>query len=118
MASRIRDAARIGRLDGLRVPEPPTELRDQAVSAAEAALAIERTTDVWSRLWTSSALRLAWTTAVLALLLANVTATLLSRPPAGTEGERVSTSVARLPAELAEIVNLPPIDSGVLTRLP
>ena len=118
MSSRKQDVAGIGRLDRLSLPEPPAELRDRAVSAAAAALAIDRTCDVWTRMWTSSSLRLAWTAAVLTLLVANVAVTLRSRPSPGTEGARVSTSAARLPAELAEIANLPPIDPGVLTRLP
>jgi len=70
----------------------------------------DRGPDLWARIWSNRALRLAWAATVVALLLANVTLSL--RPRAGTSD--AALPVARLTdeaqrGELAAVADLPAI---------
>ena len=53
---------------GLEPPSPPTDLRSKALSAARTRMAGEPATDVWSMIWNSRGIRLAWAAAVVLLV--------------------------------------------------
>lgn len=57
---------------GLSVPEPPEDLRRQALSRAREALRSAPSRDLWERIWESRRARLAWSTAVLALAVCHL----------------------------------------------
>jgi hypothetical protein len=100
---------------GLSPPGPPAEMREKVLAVAREALAREAVPDVWTRIWESRSLRLAWAAAAALLLMANVgisvsrlpRGAVVSRTGAGAEAER---EAAR---ELAILLALPPIDEAV-----
>ena len=65
-------------LRGLDLPHPPRGLRARVLDAARTGARVGPAADVWSRLWHSRNLRLAWAGAVV-LLLAGHTALSLDR---------------------------------------
>jgi hypothetical protein len=81
-------------------------------------LADRAAVDVWTRLWSSRPLRMAWAVVVSALVLAHVAVTLRPSPPAGVDRLEVAVSADRLAGELAEIADLPRIEPSALARLP
>ena len=87
-----------------RVPGPPDSLERRVFHAAAAALRAEPEATIWDRLWNSRALRVAWSIATLALLLAHVAVSRGSERPA-PRSARVDP-----PSELREILTLPTID--------
>lgn len=102
---------------GLTPPGPPAELREMALALAREAFARESTRDVWTRIWESRPLRLAWAAAAALLVMANVGIS-VSRPPGGAvvsrTGARAGSEAEREAArELAALVALPPIDETV-----
>jgi hypothetical protein len=93
--------------DGLRPPDPPSELRRQTLRAASAALENGRRPDLWTRLWTSRVARAAWAATVAGLVLCNL-ATRFPRPDAAAS--------PGLPAAAAAVGELAPvIELGRLT---
>jgi len=96
-------------LAGLDSPRPPSGLRDRTLAAARAAGARPAVpTGIWTRIWSSPTLRLAWAVTVAALLLAH-TVLWLHRP--GVQPERLSpgpflVAGPTVDAELAEILDL------------
>jgi hypothetical protein len=116
------DARRGGRpferLQGLRPPDPPRGLRGRTIAAATAALAAEAEVDLWTRLWSSRGLRLAWAAAVSGLMVAHIAVTVRHRPAAGVDRMPAAVSASRLAGELAEIADLPRIDPIVLASVP
>lgn len=102
---------------GLAPPDPPAELRGRVLALAREALAEPAAPDVWTRIWESRPLRIAWAVAAALLVLANVgvsvrrpsSAAVVSRSAArtGTEAEKQATR------ELSALVALPPIDETV-----
>ena len=71
-------------LAGLRPPGAPDELATTVLSAAKRALE-EPAPTIWNRLWSSRRLRLGWSVATLALVLAHLG---LSVAPFGSRGSR------------------------------
>jgi hypothetical protein len=63
-------------MDGLKPPLPPPELRSKALAAAREQLTAEAVPDVWSRIWNSRGIRLAWAASVMVLLVGHILATL------------------------------------------
>ncbi|MDX2437312.1 MAG: hypothetical protein QNL88_09705 [Acidobacteriota bacterium] len=59
-------------LMGLEPPPPPADLRARALAAARQRLAETPAPDLWSKIWHSSGLRLAWAAAVVLLLAGHV----------------------------------------------
>jgi hypothetical protein len=55
-------------LDELEPPAPPQSLRAKAIAAARNAAVVEPQLDLWSAIWNSPALRLAWAASVVALV--------------------------------------------------
>lgn len=96
-------------LSDFGVPRPPEDLRERVLRAARAA----RPDDFWTRLWNSRAVRLAWTTSVLALVVAHGLVTVRDRRPS-PGGTGSMASARRLDGEVAEITRLPRLrlDSG------
>jgi len=98
-------------LGGLVPPEPPGELHGEVMRAASAALAREAPRDLWTRIWESRSLRVAWATGVLLLLLANA---LVPRAtsPSGMRGTAPAAG-----DELDSIAHLPRIDLDTLPAI-
>jgi hypothetical protein len=102
---------------GLTSPGPPPELREKVLAPAREALAKEVVPDVWTRIWESRPLRLAWAVAAVLLVIANFGISVrrhsggavVSRFAAGT-GAESEREAAR---ELAALVALHPIDDTV-----
>jgi hypothetical protein len=91
---------------GLRVPEPPEDLRRQVMSRARQALEIGPRQDLWARIWESRQARLAWGASVLVLAVCHLVV------PVGDAGPaREPSTLARTGSddheELADIVDLP-----------
>lgn len=58
--------------EGLGPPQPPPELRERVIQDAQGRSAVAQLPDVWTRIWGSSRLRLAWAASVLLLLAGNL----------------------------------------------
>ena len=100
-------------LDGLEPPTPPPELERRVVMRAAAALAEPVETDPWRRVWQSRPLRLAWATAVLALVVGHLAVTIKGNTP------RPASSWAEARAEQWRAVGeLPRISPRAITWEP
>jgi len=91
---------------GLKVPEPPEELRLQVLSNARQAQERGPRHDLWARIWESPQVRLAWGASVLVLAVCHVVV------PVGDAGPAKGPSMlARSGSddheELADIADLP-----------
>lgn len=89
--------------DGLRPPDPPDELRRKTLPVARAALANGRRPDVWTQLWQSRAVRLAWAATVAALVLGNLA---IGPPPSGAADAPGLPVVAAAVGELAPVAGV------------
>ena len=95
---------------GLRPPAPPPELRRKVLRTAAEALAAEPTRDIWTRVWESRPLRLAWAASVLILLAGHLLVS-AHAPWRGAARSHPSAETSREAGrELATVVTLPPID--------
>lgn len=97
------------RLLGLETPPPPEDLRGRALAAAVAALGREPKADLWSRMWYSRPLRLAWTVIVLAAVAGHAWL-YVAGGSAPSAGAPVADALGVGDPELQEIVDLPQID--------
>ena len=100
---------------GLKVPEPPEDLRAQVLSRARQAQESGTHRDLWERLWESRQARVAWGLSVLALAVCHL---LLPAGEAGparqpSEQARVETTDHE---ELAGIVDLPKLSFDARPR--
>ncbi len=95
---------------GLGPQRGPDSLKERAVSAGRRAMARAPRPDIWSKVWTSRTIRLAWVAGV-AVLVASHLAIPFERA-ARPEGFAVPVRVASAHEsdELAEIVDLPRIN--------
>jgi hypothetical protein len=91
------------RLAGAAPPEPPERLRAAALAAAEGAW--DERPDLWTRLWESRRLRIAWAAAVLALVASHAGISIADRRAAA----RAHTAAAptRSPERLPAVVGSP-----------
>ena len=94
----------------------PEELRARVLSAVTEVMSRER--DVWTRLWSSRPIRLAWAAAVALLIGGHLAVAPLTRTVAGPGTRDTGYLMAALDSELQEIVNLPHIDQAALSGLP
>jgi hypothetical protein len=94
-------------------PAVPARLREDALEAARAALAVAPRPDIWARLHASRAARLAWAASIAILAAAHV---LLPRSGA-PDPAAASPTFARTDPELASIARLPRIDEHALPAL-
>lgn len=99
--------------EGLVPPGPPPELRHRALAAARAAMTVNGRDDIWSRLWRSRPIRLAWATSVAALLFGHIIigAGAPSGPP---DTIRPLMAEGAIRDELAEVIDV----ERVTTELP
>lgn len=95
----------------LQPPEPPRGLQEKALRGAREALAREAGRDIWTRIWESRPLRLAWAVSVVVLVIchAGITGVRSARTPAVGQ----TTGAAREGnGELAAIGRLPRLNEG------
>jgi hypothetical protein len=93
-------------LSALEEPQPPTLLRERSLARAQAAWARPPAADLWSRLWHSRTLRLAWVAMVVLLVAANVALRTGSQVRPRSVAPAASREQASL-RELQAIVELP-----------
>ena len=91
---------------GLKVPEPPEELRHQVLSRAGQVLEGRPRRDPWTRIWESRPARLAWITSVLALTVWHVAVPV---GDSGAGGDRATSTgrASEIQEDFAAITNLP-----------
>jgi hypothetical protein len=99
---------------GLETPLPSEDLRGRTLAAAVAALGREPRFDLWSRLWFSRPLRLAWTVIVLVAVAGHAWLFVArgSAPSAATP--MVADAPPMGEPELEEIMDLPRVDRELL----
>lgn len=91
--------------EGLAPPVPPAELRVRTLHAARAAMTMNGRDDIWSLLWRSRPIRLAWATSVAALLFGHIVIGAgASSGPADTI--RPLMAAAAIHDELAEVIDV------------
>ncbi len=90
---------------------PPGSLRDRVLDRAGGALGRPSIPDVWTRIYSSRALRAAWAATVLLLLAAHLVLPRGARP---SGGERLVASSARLNPELRDVVSVPRLDEALV----
>lgn len=97
---------------GFDLPVPPPGLREDALRAARAAVAVRTRPDPWTRLLANRRARFAWAATVLLLAAANVLVPASPAPP-------VSRPAAGPPLEpeVAAIAHLPRIEDRALAAL-
>jgi hypothetical protein len=99
-------------LRGFALPAVPDGLREKSLAAARTALTASPRPDVWARLASSRAARLAWAASVALLAAANVLVPRSAPPdPAG------AAAPGKPDAELAAFARLPRIDEHSLPTL-
>lgn len=91
----------------LAPPEPPPELRSEALKPALEALQQPPPPDIWSRIWSSRPLRLAWSASFSVLVLCHLGLTLSRTSPIDPKqtGHLTTGSIAS-EEELAEVLYL------------
>ena len=91
----------------------PPELRARALDAARRARHQPRPDDVWSRMWASRTLRLAWAASLASLLIAHVALSVRPddevTPAFGAESGAFMVASNVQDDELRAVVDLPPI---------
>ena len=93
---------------GLAPPAPPEALEVRTLAAAGCELRVRREPDLWERAWASRAVRRAWVTSVVVLLAGHAALTVRVGFGGGARRARADEP-ARLPAEIAQLADLPPI---------
>ena len=96
-------------LSMLRPPEPPGGLETRVLRGAREALAREAGRDIWTRIWESRPLRVAWGISVSVLVICNVA---LGGLRAGRRGPAMppAGSIREGNGELTAIAVQPPLD--------
>jgi hypothetical protein len=98
-------------LAGLGPPEPPRGLQEKTLRGAREALAREAGRDLWTRIWESRALRVAWAVSAGMLVICHVGITELRSGRTTTAGQ--TTRAAREGnGEVAAIGRLPRLNEG------
>jgi hypothetical protein len=91
---------------GMRVPEPPEELRRRVLRRARRALESGPARDRWTFIWESRPARLAWGTSVLALVLCHLVVPFDGAVP-GAEPSTLALTEPEDHEDLAAIADLP-----------
>ena len=105
-------------LGSLELPEAPSGLKERAVSSAAGAMTRRAAgDDVWTRLWHSRPLRLAWAASVAALLAGHLVVSLHLSGGHTTAGTPSGGAAADRDSDLRAIAALPPIDLGTVPAL-
>ena len=98
-------------LSGLRPPEPPRALEARVLRGAREALAREAGRDLWTRMWESRPLRLAWGISVSVLVICHIGITVV-RPAPSPAGGQTARAAREGNGELAAIERLPRLDEN------
>jgi hypothetical protein len=106
----------------MKVPAPPGELRSQVLSRARQAAENGPRRDLWADLWESRQLRLAWGTAVLALVVCHLAVPVEDARPTKQAPTRAHANIDDH-EDLAVIADLPKLSfdgrpRAVSTRAP
>jgi hypothetical protein len=105
-------------VQGRTTPQPPHGMRDRALAAAMAALRRgESRRDVWTRLRSSTVLRLAWATVVIALLIGHLALSLPSQRVPEANQPVLVVAGAEMGSELAELVDLPLVGGAYAPKM-
>jgi len=98
-------------LAGLGPPEPPRGLHEKTLRGAREALAREAGRDLWTRIWESRPLRVAWAVSAAVLVVCHIGITELrsGRTPAVGQAARAAREAN---GEVAAIGRLPRLDAG------
>jgi hypothetical protein len=102
---------------GLLPPAPPAALRERVLQKARVALAREGVSDVWTRIWESRPLRVAWVAATLLLVVAHLVITVRPPAPARRASEPAAAPAWDPAGELAAVAGLSPLNEELLPRL-
>lgn len=102
---------------GLEPPVPPPALRARVLKSARETLEREAARDIWTRVWESGPLRVAWAAATLLLLAAHLA--IPARPPARDRGASAPAGAPVFDSggELAAVAGLSPLNEDLLPRL-
>jgi hypothetical protein len=102
---------------GLEPPVPPPTLRARVLKSARETLEREAARDIWTRVWESRPLRVAWAAATLILLAAHLAVP--ARPPARDRGASEPAAAPEFDpgGELAAVAGLSPLNEDLLPRL-
>lgn len=103
----------LGIFRGLESPEAPTELHKRTMHAALDALARPAVPDIWTRLWQSRALRLAWTCCVALLAIGHIAVTPLSTGVVTVAIKPTARQPIESIDEVSALARLPRLDLGV-----
>jgi hypothetical protein len=95
---------------GLSPPGPPAEARGRVLALAREALAEPVAPDVWTRIWGSRPLRLAWAACVLILIVGHLLISVRAPRRGAVPALPAAGSSGELGRELAAVATLPPID--------
>lgn len=95
-------------LSDLEPESPPPALRGRALARAQQAWDSSAVPDRWRQIWESRPLRLAWATAVVALLAANL---VVPSAPGGQPAVAVRSDPSLTSRELLDVVSLPRLRS-------
>jgi hypothetical protein len=98
-------------LSGLVPPELPHELQERVLRGARRALAHEAGRDVWTRIWESRPLRVAWALSVVVLAVCHFGITELRSGPASAARQAAQSGRAGN-GEVAAIGRLPRLDEN------
>jgi hypothetical protein len=98
-------------LAGLSPPEPPPGLQERTLRGARQVLTREAARDVWTRIWESRPLRIAWAVSVVVLVLCHFSITEL-RSVSGKAGTQTAGVARDGNGELAAIARLPRLDGN------
>jgi hypothetical protein len=92
-------------LGDLDTPEPPSELRNMVLQATAETLNRAPATDIWTRIWESRPLRLAWVATVSVLIAGHLAVTVVQPQP--EQAALTASNSTEIDQELNEIVQLP-----------
>ncbi len=98
----------------LETPSLPSELRNRTLEPALEALRQDQVTDIWSRIWSSRPIRLAWTASLSALVLGHLGLSLVRPTPhRWSEPATFTAGAADLEGELVELLTFPRLRTDV-----
>ncbi|MFV2069470.1 MAG: hypothetical protein ACC645_21100 [Pirellulales bacterium] len=101
---------------GLEIAQPPAELKKRTLDQVRLAMIRPPLPDMWTRIWSGRAVRLAWAASVLVLLAGHLAITVTSRGARHERAMALSIASADDDSELAEVVDLPYI-TALLPRI-
>lgn len=104
-------------LADLDPPSPPPDLRDRVLTAMRRSGPRETEIDLWTRLWSSRTLRLAWVATVAGLLAGHIVLFVHRQSAVPTTSPAYVMAGALQDRDLAELADLQVIAVDLLPRL-